>query len=56
MDDTEIAETKRQERVCGFPCQCGAKDYEDAANKCVEIGEDSNCPSMCMFVNYIAVE
>ena len=49
-------ETKEQERKSGFPCVCGAKDYEDAADKCDGIGDDNVCAAVHMFENYIAVD
>lgn len=49
-------EWKEKERQCGFPCGCGAKDYEDAADKCQGIGDQDVCPAACMFENHIAID
>ena len=45
-----------KEKKCGFPCVCGAKNYEDAADKCEGISDENICPATCMFDNYIAVD
>lgn len=43
------------ERECGFPCWCGAKNYDDAASKC-DNNDDDSCCAQYMLENCLLPE
>ncbi len=55
IGEFESDEIAVQEKSCGFPCVCGAKDYEDASDKCGSIDCDGDCPAVLFFENHVAM-
>ena len=44
-----------KEKNSGFPCWCGAKNYEDAADKC-DSSDEGSCCAQYMLEHYLAPE
>lgn len=44
---------KEMETKSGFPCVCGATDYDDAADKCDGNGDSGVCCAKYMLENYL---